>query len=64
MQELVRVNGEGAKRVADMVQKMKSFIQLDESELQRIDIHKGIDTTIDLFYEKTDSKIKFIKNLL
>ncbi len=62
MNDLVRVNSEGAKRVGDMVQKMKSFIQLDEGELQRIDIHEGIDTTIELFTARSDNQLEFIKD--
>ncbi len=62
MNDLVRVNGEGAKRVGDMVQKMKSFIQLDEGERQRIDIHEGIDTTIELFSARSDNQFEFTKD--
>jgi signal transduction histidine kinase len=41
-----RTNEEGAERVSDMVNRMKGFVQLDEAELQRVDIHEGIEDTL------------------
>jgi signal transduction histidine kinase len=36
----------GAKRIEGIVRSFKSFSNLDESELKRVDIHKGIDDTL------------------
>lgn len=37
---------EGAERVRDIVQNLRTFSRLDEAELKRTDIHEGIDSTI------------------
>ncbi|HEX6279695.1 MAG TPA: ATP-binding protein [Pyrinomonadaceae bacterium] len=37
---------EGAVRVRDIVQNLRTFSRLDEAELKRTDIHEGIDSTI------------------
>ena len=37
---------EGAVRVRDIVQNLRTFSRLDEAELKRADIHEGIDSTI------------------
>lgn len=37
---------EGAVRVRDIVQNLRTFSRLDEAELKRTDIHEGIDSTV------------------
>ena len=37
---------EGAERVRDIVQNLRTFSRLDEAELKRTDIHEGIESTI------------------
>jgi two-component system NtrC family sensor kinase len=37
---------EGAERVRDIVQNLRTFSRLDEAELKRTDIHEGLDSTI------------------
>jgi len=37
---------EGAERVRDIVQNLRTFSRLDEAELRRTDIHEGIDSSI------------------
>lgn len=39
---------EGAERIRDVVQNLRTFSRLDEAELKRIDIHEGIDSTVRL----------------
>jgi signal transduction histidine kinase len=48
IKESLEVNDEGAERVADIVQRMKGFVQLDEAELQKVDIHEGLEDTLTL----------------
>ncbi|HEX8475799.1 MAG TPA: ATP-binding protein [Pyrinomonadaceae bacterium] len=39
---------EGAARIRDVVQNLRTFSRLDEAEFKKIDIHEGIDSTIRL----------------
>lgn len=50
----------GAKRIRDIVQNMKHFSKLDESEYKGIKIHNEIDTILDLFFNQLRD-IQFIK---
>jgi signal transduction histidine kinase len=44
-----RIIKDGGERVTQIVSRMKNFVQLDEAELQRADIHIGLDDTIEIF---------------
>jgi signal transduction histidine kinase len=46
VEECRRVNSDGAERLANIVQRMRGFVQLDEAELQRVDLHEGLDDTL------------------
>jgi two-component system, NtrC family, sensor kinase len=39
---------EGAERIRDVVQNLRTFSRLDEAEFKKVDIHEGIDSTIRL----------------
>lgn len=39
----------GTSRIAEIVNKLKNFSRLDESAKKLVDIHEGLDSTIDLF---------------
>ncbi len=39
---------EGAERIRDVVQNLRLFSRLDESDLQQVDLHEGIDSTLRL----------------
>ncbi|MBN2001265.1 PAS domain-containing protein [candidate division KSB1 bacterium] len=41
-----KVIGSGSVRVAEIVQRLKSFARLDEAELQSVDIHEGLEETL------------------
>ncbi|MDJ1167975.1 PAS domain S-box protein [Roseofilum sp. BLCC_M154] len=38
----------GTKRIRDIVQSLRTFSRLDESELKAVDVHEGIDSTISI----------------
>jgi two-component system, NtrC family, sensor kinase len=40
--------GDGAVRIRDVVQNLRTFSRLDEAELKRVDLHEGIESTIRL----------------
>jgi signal transduction histidine kinase len=50
----------GARRIRDIVQNMKNFSKLDESEYKGIKIHNEIDTILDLFFNQLKD-IHFIR---
>ena len=55
-EECRKINKEGAERVADIVQRMKGFVQLEEAELQKVDIHEGLDDTLAMLpYDKIEN---------
>jgi two-component system, NtrC family, sensor kinase len=37
---------EGANRIRDIVQNLRTFSRLDEAEFKEIDVHEGIDSTV------------------
>jgi signal transduction histidine kinase len=61
IEECRQVNKEGAERLADIVQRMKGFVQLDEAELQKVDIHEGLEDTLAMLpYDKIE-KVTIIR---
>jgi signal transduction histidine kinase len=56
IEECRQVNNQGAERLADIVQRMKGFVQLDEAALQKVDIHEGLDDTLAMLpYDKIEN---------
>jgi signal transduction histidine kinase len=57
----------GTNRIRDIVQSLRTFSRLDESELKAVDIHEGIDSTISILNARLRaiswrSEIEVIKN--
>jgi two-component system NtrC family sensor kinase len=54
---------DGAERIRDIVQNLRTFSRLDEAEFTKSDVHEGIDSTLRLLsgYFK-DGKIKLTRN--
>lgn len=42
----------GSERVTDIVRRLRSFARLDEAELQKVDIHQGLDDTLTLVHHE------------
>ena len=61
IRQSLEVNDEGAVRVADIVQRMKGFVQLDEAELQKVDIHEGLDDTLALLPHDLVKNIEIVR---
>lgn len=51
--ELTTIIGKSSKRVADIVRSLRVFTRLDEDELQKIDVHENIDSTLLLLKSRT-----------
>ncbi len=54
---------DGAQRIRDIVQNLRTFSRLDEAEFKKTDVHEGIDSTVRLLsrYYSSDS-ITLIRN--
>jgi len=61
LQENNQVINTASERVAEIVLSLKNFARLDEAELQKADIHEGIDTTLTLVEHELKNRIEVIK---
>jgi adenylate cyclase len=56
----------GAQRIKDVVESLKIFARLDESEIKKVDIHEGINSTLMILnnrlQQENDLNIKIIKD--
>lgn len=59
--ELIAESQEGITRVKQIVQDLKDFSHVDEAEWQWVDIHKGIDSTLNVAHNETKYKAEVIK---
>lgn len=51
---LLQTNQEATKRILDIVQNLRNFARLDESDLKEVDIHEGIDSTLRILKHRLD----------
>lgn len=50
----------GAERIRQIVVSLRNFSRLDESEMKRVNIHEGIDSTLLILNHRLNSKIEVI----
>lgn len=62
MQEINGIDYEAIQRISNIVISLKKFVRLDEAELQKVDINKEIDLTLDLIRHETKNRIEIVKN--
>ncbi len=62
MPKLISSCEEGAKRTKDIVLGLRNFSRLEEARLNEIDIHKSLDTTLDLLQGEIKGRIQVFKN--
>lgn len=55
LEKIVQSCEHGTSRIAEIVNKLKNFSRLDESAKKTVDIHEGLDATIDLFTRQNQS---------
>jgi len=55
VRDLLRESGEGIGRVKQIVQDLKDFSHVDQAEWQWVDLHKGLDSTLNIVH----SEIKY-----
>ncbi len=56
-----RVIVNASKRIANIVKSLRNFARLDEAELQKADIHEGLDSTLTLVHHELKNKVEVIK---
>ncbi len=54
--DLLRESKEGTDRVAEIVQSLKSFARLDESEFEEVNINEGLESTLKLVWNELKYK--------
>lgn len=59
--ELIRESLGGVRRVKDIVRDLKDFSHVDEAEWQSMDLHKGLDSTLNIVHNEIKYKAKIIK---
>jgi signal transduction histidine kinase len=60
--DMNRVTLEATKRVTKIVQSLKSFARLDQPELELVDLHEGLESTLILLEHLMKDRIRVIKN--
>ena len=61
MQDNMGVLNTAEKRIKTLVNSLKNFARLDEAEMQRADIHEGLESTLTLLKSELSEKIKIVK---
>lgn len=61
IQDLVRESMDGLKRVKDIVQSLKDFSHVGETDWQEADLHQGIDSTLNIVKNEIKYKANVVK---
>jgi two-component system NtrC family sensor kinase len=61
MQELCRNTSTAAERLMKIVGSLKNFARLDEAELQKADIHEGLESTLTIVQHQMKNRIQIVK---
>jgi two-component system, NtrC family, sensor kinase len=61
MDSLFSLNKLAGDRIQEIVRNLRNFARLDESELKRVDLHEGIDSTILLLKSGLDARIQWVR---
>lgn len=63
LRNIVRESLEGAERIKKIVQDLKNFSRMDQSELSMADINAGIESTINIVWNELKYKATLVKEL-
>lgn len=63
IEHLLSESADGANRVKEIVQNLKSFARVDESELKEADINEGIEATLKIVWNELKYKCRVHKTL-
>ncbi|UCD64166.1 MAG: CHASE2 domain-containing protein [Candidatus Zixiibacteriota bacterium] len=61
MEQANKTVGDGAARVAEIVNRLKSFAGLDEAEIQEVDINEALDNTLSLVSGRLKQGVEIVK---
>lgn len=61
MDSLLSLNRLAGSRIQEIVRNLRNFARLDESELKRVDLREGIESTILLLQSSLDPRIQMIR---
>lgn len=61
LQDLMQESEEGVRRVKQIVQDLKDFSHVDETDWQWADLHSGMDSTLNIAHNETKYKAEIIK---
>lgn len=61
MAALNEINQEAVGRIVQIVKGLRSFARLDEAEMQRADLHEGLDNTLLLLRHELKDRIEIVK---
>lgn len=56
--KLIASSEEGARRMRDIVVKLRNFSRLDEAKLKRVELRDGIETTLSLLQGETKNRVR------
>ncbi len=62
LRDLIAESREGAERVRRIVQDLKDFSHVDKAEWQMADLHKGLDSTLNVVWNEVKYKAEVIKD--
>ncbi len=62
LDKMNEINQKASRGIAGTVADLRSFVRLDEAEWQRADIHKAIDSVLDLMKSEFSSRIKVTRD--
>ena len=57
-----RVSRTGTERIREIVDSLRSFARLDQADLQRADLHEGLDSTLMLLHHQLKNRIEVVKD--
>jgi signal transduction histidine kinase len=59
---ILRSMHRGTERIEKIVQSLRNFSRLDESELKMVDLHEGLESTLVMVHSKLDDRIEVVKD--
>ncbi len=54
-------NTHASTRISGLIKSLKNFARLDQSELQHVNLHEGLDSTLDLLKHKLNDHIRIVR---
>ena len=62
LRENVQIALEGSERIAKIVRSLRTFARLDKSELDKADIHEGLESTLTLLHHELKYDVEVIRD--